>query len=389
VSQGRVRLRYVADTQPGFRRTGRGRRTRYVDQDGRPIRDAAVLARIRALAIPPAWTDVWICADAEGHLQAVGRDARGRKQYRYHPEWRRRRDIDKHARVLRLGRRLPRIRAAVDADLARPGLPREKVLALAVRLLDVTHLRVGGESYARDNRSHGLTTLRDRQVRVEGSQVRLRFRGKGGAWHDIGVRDRRLAGLVRRVQELPGQRLFEYLDEQGEAHPVRSEDVNEYLRTIAGFGVTAKDLRTWGATVLALRALRGLPVSARTGLSRRQLRAAMEQTARHLGNTPAVTRASYVDARLVEAWQEGAVGRLRIADGHDPQAEGPPTPEEEAAALRILSRQARAATRRARSVGRSAATSSSAATSKGTSARAAPARPPARAQASSGRMRSA
>jgi DNA topoisomerase-1 len=330
------RLRHVTDAEPGYRRSGRGARTRYLREDGSLIKDPAVLARIRALAIPPAWTDVWICADPDGHLQAVGRDARGRKQYRYHPAWRRRRDADKYDRVAALARRLPRIRKAVGRDLALPGLPRRKVLALVVRLLEVTHLRIGGEAYRRLNGSTGLTTLLDRQVRVDGAKVRFRFRGKGGVWQDVGIEDRRLANLVRRLQDLPGQRLFEYLDEDDQAQVIHSEDVNAYLRDISGLDVTAKDFRTWAGTMLAFRALRGQPEPSSVAEERRQLRAATEVAAGHLGNTAAVTRTSYVDARIVDAWTDGDLRRLRAGVPSDP--DGPPSTEEEAALLRVIRR---------------------------------------------------
>jgi len=341
-----ARLRHVSDQEPGYRRSGRGARTRYLREDGSRISDPAVLARIRALAIPPAWTDVWICVDPAGHLQAVGRDARGRKQYRYHPEWRRRRDTDKYERMLRLARRLPRIREAVERDLARRGLPREKVLALVVRLLDLTHLRIGGEAYRRDNGSHGLTTLRDRQARVDGATVRFRFRGKGGKQHDVGVTDRRLAALIRRIQELPGQRLFEYLGEDGQSHPIDSDDVNAYLRRVSGSAITAKDFRTWAATVLAFRALHGTQPDPTIRSSRRQLREAMEQAADRLGNTATVARSAYVDARLLDAWQDGDLARVRVVTSDVPPPgdleSGPPTPAEEAAVLRVLDRRQRA-----------------------------------------------
>jgi DNA topoisomerase-1 len=336
-------LRYVTDAAAGIRRVGRASRMRYVDGSGQRIDDAADLARIRALAIPPAWTDVWICADPWGHLQATGRDAKGRKQYRYHAEWRRRRDVDKYERMVRLARRAPRIRAAVDHDLSRPGLPREKVLALVVRLLEITHLRVGNEAYRRSNGSHGLTTLLDRQLRVDGASVRFRFRGKGGKLHVVGLRDRRLAALLRRVQELPGQRLFEYLDAEGHPQAVDSDDVNAYLRDVSGTDVTAKDLRTWAGTVLAFRALRELPPDASPALERRHLRAAAELASERLGNTPAVARSSYVDGRIVEAWREGDLARLRVREGLP--ASGPPSPEEEAAVLRVLERRRRLARR--------------------------------------------
>lgn len=346
-----TRLRHVSDaTVPGYRRSGRGVRVRYLREDGSRIRDRAILARIRALAIPPAWTDVWICADPCGHIQATGRDAKGRKQYRYHPEWRRRRDVDKYERMVRLARRAPRIRAAVEHDLARPGLPREKVLALVVRLMEITHMRVGNEAYRRTNGSHGLTTLLDRQLRVEGATVRFRFRGKSGKLHVVGLRDVRLANLLRRVQELPGQRLFEYIDDEGGSQAIDSEDVNAYLRQIAGTDVTTKDLRTWAGTVLAYRALRELPPGASSSLERHHLRMAAEQASERLGNTPAVARSSYVDARIVEAWRDGDLARLRVTAAGP--IEGPPSPEEESAGLRVLERRRRLARRSARRAAR-------------------------------------
>ena len=343
------RLRHVSDAEPGYLRSGRGRRIRYTDEVGAPLRDPAVLARIRALAIPPAWVDVWISPDPYAHLQATGRDGRGRKQYRYHPEWRRRRDAEKFERVVRLARRLPRLRRVVDADLRRRGLPRDKVLAIVVRLLELTQLRVGNDAYVRVNRSYGLTTLRDRQARVAGSRIHFRFRGKGGRWQEVEVVDRRLARLVRRLQDLPGSRLFEYLDDTGARHAISSEDVNDYLRTSAGADITAKDFRTWGATVLAFRALRLSPHPGDGRVARRQIQEAMEQTAGRLGNTVAVTRSSYVAPSLVAAWEDGDLARLRSPRERDRPVSGPATPEEEAAVLRLLERRRRAARHRIRS----------------------------------------
>jgi DNA topoisomerase-1 len=334
-------LVYVSDRDAGLSRSASGKQTRYLDATGARVTDEATLARIRSLAIPPAWTEVWICADPRGHLQAVGRDARGRKQYRYHAEWRTRRDAEKHERVLRLARRLPRIRRVVDRDLGRRGLPREKVLALVVRLLELTHLRVGNEAYERLNGSFGLTTMRDRHATVTGGQIRFRFRGKGGKLHDVGLRDRRLARLIARIQELPGQRLFEYEDEAGVRHDVDSEDVNAYLRAAAGVDVTAKDLRTWAATVLAFRALRGAPSSERPAEARRAVNAALDEVAGRLGNTRAVARSSYVDPAIVDAWEAGALDRVRVAIDEPTDPSGPPTPAEELAVRRLLERQAR------------------------------------------------
>lgn len=331
------RLHYSSDADPGYRRIGSRKRPRYVDEDGRRITDEEELARIASLAIPPAWTDVWVNADPDGHLQAVGRDARGRKQYRYHPVWRRLRDRDKYQRMVRFGRRLPRIRRAVDRDLARPGLPRRKVLAVVVRLLELTYMRVGGDEYARLDQSYGLTTLEDHHADVRGSHVRFRFRGKGGIEHEIGVRDRRIARLVRRIQELPGQRLFEYEDDDGR-RDLSSDDVNDYLREISGLDITAKDFRTWAGTVLAFRALLAEPASDHESARRRRARRAVARVAEQLGNTVAVARSSYVDPSVVEAWEEGELERIRVARDYDPERSGPPLPEEEAALLRLLAR---------------------------------------------------
>ncbi|CAN5548355.1 DNA topoisomerase IB [soil metagenome] len=338
-------LRYASDQEPGYRRVGKGTRVRYLDGDGNAVRDAGTLERCRHLAIPPAWTDVWICVDPQGHLQAVGRDARGRKQYRYHPEWRRRQGADKHERVLRLAQRLPRIRAAVERDLRRPGMPREKVLALLVCLLERTYLRVGNEEYERQNGSFGLTTMRDRHASTEGAWIRFRFRGKGGKMHEVGLRDRRLAGLVRRIQELRGQQLFEYLDDDGARRHIRSDDLNDYLRDIAGVQVSAKDFRTWAGTVLAFRALRRAAPDVPPAEARRHLRQAFEQVGELLGNTATVSRQSYVDPTLVTAWQEGALARVRWKPEPDRRPGDPPTPAEEAAVLRLLKRQAMATER--------------------------------------------
>jgi len=333
-------LRFSSDRDPGYRRQGRGKRTRYIDDAGVVLDDPAELERIEALAIPPAWTEVWICADSAGHIQAVGRDARGRKQYRYHREWRRRRDADKYQRMVLLARRLPRIREAVDRDLSRPGLPREKILALVVRLLELTHLRVGGEAYLRLNRSYGLTTMRRRQATVSGSHIRFRFKGKGGKDHDVGIRDRRLARLMRRVQDLPGQRLFEYTDDAGDRRAVSSEDVNDYLRQVSGADVTAKDFRTWAGTLMAFRALLHEKTSEHEGVRLRRAKRALQHAADALGNTTAVTRASYVHPDVLDAWRAGELERMRVPGSEPP--DGHPgdvaSPAEEAALLRLLAK---------------------------------------------------
>jgi DNA topoisomerase-1 len=353
-----VTLHHVNDRDPGIRRVTRRGSVTYLLPDGGRVTDEATLTRIRSLAVPPAWTDVWICLDAAGLLQAVGRDARGRKQYRYHPAYLRARDADKYGRLLRFAGRLPRIREAVERDLRRPGMPRERVLALVVRLLELTHLRVGNEEYARLNRSYGLTTLRARHARVTGTSIRFRFRGKSGKQHEVGIRDRRLARLIRRIQELPGQHLFEYLDEDGERRSIRSEDVNRYLREVSGADVTAKDFRTWAATVLAFRVLRELPGTDRETVARRRIKAAIEQVADRLGNTATVCRTSYVHPVVVESWQTGDLARIRLTSGTGdeaiPDPAAPPTPQEEAAVIRLLRRAARDARAAACTGGRQA-----------------------------------
>jgi len=275
------------------------------------MRDPRTLTRIAKLAIPPAYENVWICANPRGHLQATGRDARGRKQYRYHPDWRVARDDHKHSRMRDFGKSLGRLRAALRRDLKLPGLPREKVLALVVKLLDSTQVRVGNAEYARDNGSFGLTTLRDRHVRYPGrGRVLLRFRGKGGAEHDVLIEDPRLAKLVRRCQQLPGQALFQYLDDEGKRHSVGSGQVNDYLRERMGGEFTAKDFRTWHATLHALTLLGRLPLpERRTERALRQcINTVVKEVASGLRNTPAVCRKSYINPAVFTAWQDGKLG---------------------------------------------------------------------------------
>jgi DNA topoisomerase-1 len=302
-------LRHVSDAEPGLRRRRSGQGFAYADASGRAVRDAATLARIRALAIPPAWTDVWICASANGHLQACGRDARGRKQYRYHPDWRAVRDEAKYGRMIAFGQALPGIRERVDADLRRHGLPRERVLAAVVRLLEKTRMRIGNEEYARDNRSYGLTTLRDHHAEVGTTRIRFRFRSKGGKVSDVELTDARLARLVTRCQELPGQELFAYLDADGEVRSIGSSDVNDYLREITGQDFTAKDFRTWSGTVLAAWALEELQAVDSESQAKRNVVRAVEQVAEWLGNTPAVSRRSYVHPAVIDAYLDGDVVR--------------------------------------------------------------------------------
>src|SRR5881396_2020055 len=266
-----ARLRYVSDARPGIQRIRVGRGFKYSSADGTEVTDPQALQRIRSIAIPPAWMDVWICPTATGHIQAVGRDARGRKQYRYHSRWREVRDQTKYARLIEFGRALPRIRKRVEQDLGRAGLPREKVLAAVLRLLETTLIRVGNEEYARHNHSYGLTTLRSQHVTIDGTRLRFEFRGKGGKRHAVALTDRRLARVVRRCQELPGHELFQYLDDEGNRQSIDSADVNAYLREIGGDDFTAKDFRTWGGTVLAAFALAAEAASGENGNLKRQL----------------------------------------------------------------------------------------------------------------------
>jgi DNA topoisomerase-1 len=302
-------LRYATDTAPGIRRLKHRGGFRYVAPDGAPISDRTALARIRALAVPPAYTDVWICTDPRGHLQATGRDARGRKQYRYHRRWREVRDENKFDRMLAFAKALPAIRAAVKRDLAKPGLPREKVLATVVTLLEATMIRVGNEEYARANDSYGLTTLRDDHVRFRGERMRFRFKGKSGREHDVSIADKRLAKIVRACRDLPGEELFQYTGDDGNAVPVSSADVNAYIREIAGDDFTAKDFRTWEATMSC--ALELAAASAETATdSKTFVTGAVKAVAARLNNTPAVCRRSYIHPAVIDVFVEN--GALEI-----------------------------------------------------------------------------
>jgi DNA topoisomerase-1 len=282
---------------------------KYVGPDGTTIRAAAELKRIRALAVPPAWTDVWICRDGRGHLQATGRDARGRKQYRYHTEWRAAREETKYDRMAAFASALPAIRARTAADLARPGLPRDKVLATVVQLLEKTLIRVGNEEYARQNRSFGLTTLLDRHVTVTATTLRFEFRGKSGVRHAIDVSDRRLARIVRQCRDLPGQDLFQYVDDDGNRCDVTSGDVNAYLKAITGEDFTAKDFRTWAGTVLCATALRDVDRADSAARAKKGLLQAIDAVAGVLGNTRAVCRRSYIHPAVVDAYMNGSLPR--------------------------------------------------------------------------------
>jgi DNA topoisomerase-1 len=299
-------LKYVSDiTVPGIRRIGRRKRPRYVGPNGRTLTNPGELQRIRSLAIPPAWTDVWICPDTRGHLQATGRDARGRKQYRYHPKWRVVRDEVKYGRLITFAQTLPRIRARTAADLKHPRLTREKVLAAVVQLLEKTLIRVGNEEYARANNSIGLTTMRDKHARSNGAGIRFEFRGKSGIGHAVDLHDRRLTAIVKACRDLPGQDLFQYVDDAGRHQPIGSADVNTYLREIGGQDFTAKDFRTWAGTVLAAKALAAVERARSKTHAQREIARAVESVARSLGNTKAVCRKCYIHPAILDAYMEG------------------------------------------------------------------------------------
>jgi DNA topoisomerase I len=302
-------LVYTTDDEPGIRRVRKGKRFDYLGSDGRRIHDAATLDRIRSLAIPPAWEHVWISTRPRGHLQATGRDARGRKQHRYHPRWREIRDANKFDRMSTFARVLPRIRRRVVRDLGREGLPREKVVATIVRLLQTTYARIGNEEYAQQNGSFGLTTLRNRHVEVKGSRVRFLFKGKSGREVSVGVADRRVAAVIKRCEELPGQLLFQYVDEGGERRAVTSDDVNQYLREASGVDVTAKDFRTWAGTVLAAKALRELGAFESETEARRKVVEAIDVVAHRLGHSRAVCRRSYVHPDVIAMYMGDRAGR--------------------------------------------------------------------------------
>jgi DNA topoisomerase I len=300
-------LHYVLDAMPGIRRKRAGKGFSYAGPDGNPIHHPSELKRIRALAIPPAWTDVWICPHPNGHIQATGRDAKGRKQYRYHPRWREVRDENKYGRMLAFGRVLPRIRRRVRRDLSLPGLPRQKVLAAVVRLLETTLIRVGNEEYARSNRSFGLTTMRDRHVNINGSKISFQFNGKSRKVHSIDLNDKRLARVVKRSRDLPGYPLFQYLDEDGNRQSIDSADVNEYLRSISGEEFTAKDFRTWAGTVLAAYALHELEAFDSDAQAKKNVVRAIENVAERLGNTAAICRKCYVHPEIIDAYLDGSL----------------------------------------------------------------------------------
>src|SRR5262249_29899504 len=326
-------LQYVNDDRPGYRRRAKGKDFEYLDTEAKTIRDERRLRRIKRLAIPPAWMDVWICTSANGHIQAIGRDARGRKQYRYHERWREVRDENKFDRLTKFAKALPNIRRRVAQDLKLQGLPRQKVLATIVRLLERTFIRIGNEEYARENKSFGLTTFKNRHVKVKGAQILFRFRGKSGRQHEVDVADRRVAKVIAKCQDLPGQDLFQYLDEDGEAREVTSQDVNEYVRQIAGEDFTAKDFRTWGGTVLAAIALSKQEEFQTKKQAKSNIKTAICAVAELLGNTPAICRKCYVHPVIVEAYMK----RTRIAGLNGTKSLAPPNLRRaERAVLKVL-----------------------------------------------------
>jgi DNA topoisomerase-1 len=328
-------LRYVSDTQPGIRRKRAGKGFAYVGTDGKPIRDEKELARIRSLAIPPAYTDVWICPSPNGHIQATGRDARGRKQYRYHPRWREVRDETKFGRMLAFSEALPRIRARVEHDLSLPGLPREKVLATVVRLLECTCIRVGNDEYAKANRSYGLTTLQDKHVEISGSTLSFEFKGKSGKIHKVNLSDRRLARIVQRCQALPGEDLFQYVDEDGVRQTIGSGDVNDYIREISGEEFTAKDFRTWAGTLLAVAALTEAGAFTNQRQAKSNVLRAIDRVAEQLNNTRAVCRKYYVHPAVLETYMAGTLGEA-LKNGTTREAVKSELAAEEASVVHLL-----------------------------------------------------
>ena len=334
-------LRYLGDDAPGITRRRTGKHFRYVDAHGRVVRDEAVLRRIRALAIPPAWEKVWISTAANGHLQATGRDVKGRKQYRYHPRWREVRDETKYHRMLSFAGVLPRVRARIDEDLKRPGLPQEKVVATVVSLLEATLIRVGNEEYARDNHSYGLTTLEDRHVEVTGATLRFRFRGKSGVPHDVDLRDRRLAAIVRKCQELPGHELFHYVDDSGATKPIESGHVNAWLHEVAGEEFTAKDFRTWAGTVHAALDLAELAPAGSSTEAKRNVAAAIKRVASRLRNTPTVCRKCYIHPAIVAGYMEGELAEALKKGSSSVHAPHALRPEERAVIAFLTTRAAK------------------------------------------------
>jgi DNA topoisomerase-1 len=333
-------LRYVSDTMPGISRKRSGTGFSYIGTDGKRITDRKQIARIRALAIPPAYTDVWICPSPNGHIQATGRDARGRKQYRYHPKWREIRDETKFGRMVEFSRVLPAIRKRVERDLSEPSLTREKVIATVVRLLECTGIRVGNDEYARANRSFGLTTLRNHHLEISGSRLRFQFRGKGGKVHDVALTDRRLARILTRCQAMPGETLFSYVDPEGVRQSVDSGDVNQYLREISGQDFSAKDFRTWAGTIQAVEVLRELGPMETEREAKTAILQAIDRVAERLNNTRAVCRKYYVHPAVFQTYQAGTMLKaLGNGNGTAAAAAAAALTAEEKAVVRLLSAQ--------------------------------------------------
>jgi DNA topoisomerase I len=332
-----VGLAYVSDDQPGISRRRAGKYFSYRSPGGNAIRDAAEIARIRKLAVPPAYSDVWICPDPLGHMQATGRDAKGRKQYRYHDRFREVRDATKYEHLLEFAAALPQIRATIDEHLRQPGLPREKVLATVVRLLETTMIRVGNTDYVKQNKSYGLTTLRNRHVDVEGTELRFRFKGKSGKLWRLSIRDRRIAKIVKATQDLPGQHLFQYLDAEGGRHEVTSGDINIYLRDISGAEITAKDFRTWTGTVLAATTLAQYATNGSPAAAKKNIRDAVGQVASRLGNTPTVCRKCYIHPEIFESYQSDAL-ELELTRAGSPSGDIGALRHEETQVLAFLQR---------------------------------------------------
>jgi DNA topoisomerase I len=330
-------LRYVNESQPGYTRKAKGDDFEYFDTEGKLITEEQRILRIKRLAIPPAWTDVWICPSPNGHIQATGRDAKRRKQYRYHERWREVRDENKYDHILVFGRALPKIRKRVERDLKLSGLPRNKVLATVVQLLERTFIRIGNEEYARENKSFGLTTMKDRHVNVKGSKLRFRFRGKSGRQHEVDITDRRIANIVAKLQDLPGQDLFQYIDDDGAVREISSHDVNDYLREITGEDFTAKDFRTWAGTVLTAMALNAQGRFETKKEAKTNIKTAITAVSKILGNTPPVCRKCYVHPTVLETYLDGnAIEGLKQVTQAAMETERMDLQSSEAAVLRFL-----------------------------------------------------
>jgi DNA topoisomerase-1 len=330
-------LRYVSDSQPGIHRRRRGTGFQYLDADGKPLRDKEALGRIRSLVIPPAWRDVWVCTNPKGHLQVTGRDARGRKQSRYHPRWREVRDETKYERMTIFGAALPGIREQVQHDLSLPEMPRRKILAAIVRLMEVTLIRVGNEEYARENHSYGLTTMRNKHVQVAGAKVSFKFQGKSGVRHMVDINDRRLARIIQRCQDIPGYELFQYIDGEGNHHSVDSADVNEYLREITEQDFTAKDFRTWSGTVMACTMLQEFETFQSQTQAKKNVVQAIKGVAERLGNTPAVCRKCYVHPAVLDTYFSGGLIKSLEKQVEEETAHAPHAlRQEEVALLHLL-----------------------------------------------------